>query len=1286
MNTSLHCDLTSSSPAKTNDIHLNLITALNGSVQKKIVADASGKPIKDAKHSLGISEGIGEDITVKGFSGFARLLSDLRPNQALILGQHGLGQQRIIPRNRYSGQKDTITRTKDFYSWPDGYFPLLLDHDPEPGQPELTADQFWAELVQVFPEFSGAGRVVTVSTSSAIYSKATGECLKPASGHHTYIVVRGDIERFKTLFQQRCWLHNSAFFKLAKQNAQTGVAAILERFLADTAVFSPERLIYEAGALFEADSPFEQRLPEPAVFEGGYLDLDALPNLTSEQQQQAESNRAAARAKLEPEQLDKVVEHVQKQKPNLRRQKAKQIARKQIHSARYGYLDADHRLYLMDGRVIRAGDIDASLNNAKLRDPQEPDYRGGAQVAIIKADENGWTIASMAHGGCKYRLSRKSHKPVKDRSLDAIDLCRRDIARKLEWLHNCFARQHSGKRILVQTKSTRKPQPASQPYEYAKDGAIVAYDPKFAQRCWVIEVTASTVPTVEDWEAMGQPRLLCRHTDYASVLYRMVELGYKTILSDSIVGSGKSHVAGELLKQHQLDQAEQSEPTLSYYLSNDYRNPTTGTLEQIPETVSGGALMLETDKQTPGGRPYRRRPTNKTQRQTPDISATCIEDENIQRLRSLGVDIHRGKKSNFCQTACRMRGSCDYLRQKKQQETESALRSHPSYELTQGKFVIVDEAGQAITTARRKTVPLANLDTERGRIARMDGFAASVGQPVLDAITQGLQRAIDERDPRFGLTDADVRQFLPSAEQLEQLLWENTSDAWLYSKDPWREITSPSALAKRIKRACQPDIEEVFQVNSTPEDKAKRIEETFATSGYADLLYAIAGDPTNITITPQGEITITRSDRRIVRNLDKFDTVILLDATPDVGDLARKLKRPAKNFARVSAYKPRFENQTITLVDGFGQARKQRGHAKHESGEHSLERRAPRIVEALCNRHQGQTIGVIDYKAHLDSYEALKAQHSLVVGAEYVDSRGSNRFKQCDVLLQVAKPAENLGAMLTQWHIDTGESFTKETASLQFWAWYNRRSTHETIQGLGRLRAQHRETPVQVYVISGASDREAQAIAAYFPGATVKTESIFTICPEAAPKGEQTRYQLFHALERQFATGNSQPTIDQVAAEAGVSKSTVSKFAKAHYGDYQRLLEGFLFLYKSYIETGNLDLDQIPEDQVHLAQRYLPELVATYQRGEIDEAEMLEELKVVADAYSKPQIAQTLAIAPAETTAILWETLIFALGLANLLNQPTCSRCQRRDRIGLDPNASSLRSRKIRPLSDIKSG
>ena len=420
MSTSVYADdrnlsTSTSADAVNVPIRLNVITSHHGSVQKRMIAGPDGKPAKDPNHFQGVSRGASEDVTVPGLDGFADFLANLKPNQAIALGQTGLGRQRIVTDDKYKRFKgkwrNTITRSLSFYSWPDsGYFLLLLDHDPEPGKPDLTADQFWQAFRVVFPEFADAGRVVTVSTSSAIYDKVTGECLKPASGHHTYIVVKGDVERFKAIFQQRCWLHGLAFFKLGKPNEQTGVPAILERFYSDTSVLSPERLVYETGALIESGSDFEQRLPAPKVHDGGVIDLDAIPDLTDAEKRQAQANRDAARAKIEQEQLEKTTKAVQSQEPNLTPKRAKATASKRIQSADNGVLAADHILYLMDGSTITAGDITAQHNGVKLRDPQEPNYRGGAQVAKIYADDRGWVIVSQAHGGCKYRLEGSGKK------------------------------------------------------------------------------------------------------------------------------------------------------------------------------------------------------------------------------------------------------------------------------------------------------------------------------------------------------------------------------------------------------------------------------------------------------------------------------------------------------------------------------------------------------------------------------------------------------------------------------------------------------------------------------------------------------------------------------------------------------------------------------------------------------------------------------------------------------------------------------------------------------------
>ena len=389
----------------------SILTATKGSTQKRLIPDPNGRPAKDPNHELGIYAGRVAPVEVDSLTAFAQALAGLRSNQALTLGVTGsTDPQRLVTKSKRAqmaeiGYRGTaVARSLEYFDWPEGCFVILLDHDPEPGHPGITFSQMWARLVALFPEFATAGRVVTVSSSSAIYDKTTGECLKPASGHHTFIVVKGDVNRFKAIIEARCWLHGEAFFKLGNPNTQTGTRAVLERFLVDLAVFSPERLVYEAGANIDPTAPFEQRRPAPEVFQGDYIDLDAISDLSPQEKAQAEANRKQALEAIKPAVVAEVEATVAKQHPELSPVEVRKIARQRVKECDRGTLAPDHKLYLADGRTITAGEIGPEHHNLQLRDPQEPDYRGGAVNSIIYADrtDGGWMIHSQAHGGKNY--------------------------------------------------------------------------------------------------------------------------------------------------------------------------------------------------------------------------------------------------------------------------------------------------------------------------------------------------------------------------------------------------------------------------------------------------------------------------------------------------------------------------------------------------------------------------------------------------------------------------------------------------------------------------------------------------------------------------------------------------------------------------------------------------------------------------------------------------------------------------------------------------------------------
>ncbi|MFG6105386.1 hypothetical protein U2F10_24240 [Leptothoe sp. EHU-05/26/07-4] len=315
------------------------------------------------------------------------------------------GINRVFPKDQLGKLKKfsslntqtAISRSKEYYQWPEDTHAVLLDHDPEPSQPELDADQFWQALVSCVPELERCGRVVTMSTSSSIYDKATGACLKPATGHHTYLMVRGDVERLKRILKVRTWLNGHGFHKLARANAQTGVTAIHQRTLVDLSVFSAERLVYEAGAIVPDE--WEQRRPAPQLFKGDVLDIDTLPEPTPEELAEVEHRIKESRKLKEPERTANVIEHIKKEQPDLTPEECSNLANERIETANQATLEKDHTLYLSNGQIITAGDIGPDHHGQTLCDPQEPSYRGGrSDVARIFCQQPGnWTITSFAH-------------------------------------------------------------------------------------------------------------------------------------------------------------------------------------------------------------------------------------------------------------------------------------------------------------------------------------------------------------------------------------------------------------------------------------------------------------------------------------------------------------------------------------------------------------------------------------------------------------------------------------------------------------------------------------------------------------------------------------------------------------------------------------------------------------------------------------------------------------------------------------------------------------------------
>ena len=301
--------------ATTTPFSLSVLTATKGNASKRLVPDVAGKPIRDPAHSLGISAGRVEHVQVAGLAGLADLLQRVTPKQALVhgipIGSAPGDVFKLVVAEKFTGAPGTIARTKACIQYPPGPHLLMLDRDPEPeAEPIANAEDLLRRMAGVLPAFADVGWLATSSTSSAIRSRQTHEWLKPPDGWHVYLVATGDVERFRDLLKVRLWLAGHGFCKLATQNQQTGVCAILERALVDLTVFSPERLDYVAGALIDKSAPFYQDRPAPELHAGGVLDLDAFPDVTDEERAQYATLVAEAKDRLTPERRARVREVV----------------------------------------------------------------------------------------------------------------------------------------------------------------------------------------------------------------------------------------------------------------------------------------------------------------------------------------------------------------------------------------------------------------------------------------------------------------------------------------------------------------------------------------------------------------------------------------------------------------------------------------------------------------------------------------------------------------------------------------------------------------------------------------------------------------------------------------------------------------------------------------------------------------------------------------------------------------------------------------------------------------
>ena len=133
---------------------------------------------------------------------------------------------------------ESIARTKDFIEYSKDPAFCLLDSDNN----DFTLQETRSNLLKIMPELENVGMLLVSSSSAGIHKSEESPPEERKSSCHIYIIVEcgeriPDLGKF---IEYRAWAHGFGHIKFSS----TG--AMLKRHLFDDAVYSPERLIYEA--------------------------------------------------------------------------------------------------------------------------------------------------------------------------------------------------------------------------------------------------------------------------------------------------------------------------------------------------------------------------------------------------------------------------------------------------------------------------------------------------------------------------------------------------------------------------------------------------------------------------------------------------------------------------------------------------------------------------------------------------------------------------------------------------------------------------------------------------------------------------------------------------------------------------------------------------------------------------------------------------------------------------------------------------------------------------------
>ncbi|WP_052360138.1 hypothetical protein [Solidesulfovibrio alcoholivorans] len=370
-------------------------------------------------------DGLAETMRFPTLAVFADALGSLTPTNAMVYGICGHDRARVLAQDQLTKATaeglPMVARTRDHFRYPAGPAIMMIDHDTIKGGAPLSNEALLSALYGVCPLLERVAHILAQSASSFIYEGHRE--LIGQRGRRIYVTVADgrDIPRAGAVLFKRLQLAGLGHIEIGK------AGQLLERGLADAAVYQPERLDFCGGAACEA--PLVQRRPLPVLYNAEAHPLDtraALPDLTPAEEARRREIVAALKDAVRPEaakrreawadeQVGRILARIGKTSVS-HPQDADKLRAVYRNATDHRDLYGEFELVMADGKTVTVADVLADpdrFHGKRCADPLEPSYGNDKRIAVLNLRAAGKPyVFSHAHGGIRYSLRRERRAHV----------------------------------------------------------------------------------------------------------------------------------------------------------------------------------------------------------------------------------------------------------------------------------------------------------------------------------------------------------------------------------------------------------------------------------------------------------------------------------------------------------------------------------------------------------------------------------------------------------------------------------------------------------------------------------------------------------------------------------------------------------------------------------------------------------------------------------------------------------------------------------------------------------